>query len=129
MSKVSAANCSDWDSHKPRNPYSGEMNDDVILFCPEHGGTTTPELCEDESHPPPPPLPPCTCPPPKVTAIEDQHGVVASGGWCAPSSTVYTLVTHHEEDCPHYVRPLMFSMPEVAVPRGGITFFATGFGS
>lgn len=33
--------------HKPRNPYSGEMNDDDPAdYCPAHGGTGHPEECD-----------------------------------------------------------------------------------
>ena len=32
--------------HKPRNPFTGEMNDDEPEdYCPAHGGTGTPEDC------------------------------------------------------------------------------------
>lgn len=32
--------------HKPRNPYTGEMNDDDPAdYCPAHGGTGHPEDC------------------------------------------------------------------------------------
>jgi hypothetical protein len=111
-------------THKPRNPHSGEMNDDVNDYCPEHGGIALPENCDDESHPPPPPLPPCTCPVREAVAvvIEDRDGIIASGGWSAPSETLYSLLNDHEESCPHHVPPLRLSMPEVSVDRGAIKF-------
>jgi hypothetical protein len=40
-------------SHKPRNPYTGEMNDDADDYCPEHGGRCAPEVCDHDSHWPP----------------------------------------------------------------------------
>lgn len=41
--------------------------------------------------------------------------LVASGGWCAPSETLYDLMEFETRDG-------LFSLPEVSVPRGGIRF-------
>jgi hypothetical protein len=53
-------------SHKPRNPYTGEMNDDADDYCPEHGGTCVPEDCEDDSH----------WPPERIEQISRAYGIV-----------------------------------------------------
>lgn len=56
---------------KPRNPFTGEMNDDDPEdYCPAHGGTGTPEDCNAN------PLPfgqPCPGPEPRLRYA---HGVV-----------------------------------------------------
>lgn len=41
--------------------------------------------------------------------------LVASGGWCAPSETLYDL-------CELESRDGLFSLPEIAISRGGISF-------
>lgn len=41
--------------------------------------------------------------------------LVASGGWCAPSETLYDLFEMESRDG-------LFSLPEVGMPRGGIKF-------
>lgn len=41
--------------------------------------------------------------------------LVASGGWCAPSETIYTLLELESRDG-------LFSLPEVGITRGGINF-------
>lgn len=41
--------------------------------------------------------------------------LVASGGWCAPSETLYTLTELESRDG-------LFSLPEIGVARGGINF-------
>lgn len=46
--------------HKPKNPLTGEMNDDANDYCPDHGGIALPEHCNDDSHPVEEP-PDCTC--------------------------------------------------------------------
>lgn len=46
-----------------------------------------------------------------------QGGLVASGGWCAPSETLYDLLEMESRDG-------MLSLPEVGVARGGISFTA-----
>lgn len=42
--------------------------------------------------------------------------IVASGGWCAPSETVYTLT---KVSCPE----MLWDAPEIQLARGGIRFF------
>jgi len=42
-------------------------------------------------------------------------GLVASGGWCAPSETLYDLLELESRDG-------MLSLPEVGIARGGISF-------
>jgi hypothetical protein len=116
----SAASCY-W--HKPRNPYTGKMNDDAVLYCPEHGGSASPESCDHESHPTRTP-PTCTCEEFTEPLIPEVEGVVAAGGWCAPTSTYFDVRNvivgpHHAEDCPLYV---VFTLPEVKVARGGIKY-------
>lgn len=43
--------------------------------------------------------------------------LVASGGWCAPSETIYDLFELESRDG-------LFSLPEIAISRGGINFTA-----
>jgi hypothetical protein len=45
-----------------------------------------------------------------------QGNIVASGGWCAPSETVYTLT---DIACPE----MLWDAPEVQLARGGLRFF------
>ncbi len=45
----------------------------------------------------------------------DQGSLVASGGWCAPSETLYDLLETESRDG-------LYSLPEIAVKRGGINF-------
>lgn len=87
--------------HKPRNPYSGEMNDDVYIYCPEHGGHADPDICEDDSHPVPP-MPDCTC---NLNRLGE-----------------YGYGSHHGVACGRYTEPLGMSFPIVQVARGGITY-------
>lgn len=47
-----------------------------------------------------------------------QGDLVASGGWCAPSETVYDIA---EVACPD----MLWDAPEVQLARGGIRFFKT----
>lgn len=42
--------------------------------------------------------------------------IVASGGWCAPSETVYTLTNM---SCPE----MLWDLPEIQLARGGLRFF------
>lgn len=44
-----------------------------------------------------------------------EGSLVASGGWCAPSETLYDLIELESRDG-------MLSIPEVGISRGGITF-------
>lgn len=88
--------------HKPRNPYTGEMNDDAIVYCPEHGGTAKVEVCEHDSHPVPEP-PTCTC--------ERKPGL----DWM--------IGGHHELGCP---LRMFITLPEVKASRGGIKFGGNG---
>lgn len=44
--------------------------------------------------------------------------LVASGGWCAPSETVYTIT---DIACPD----MLWDLPEVQINRGGLRFFRT----
>lgn len=44
-----------------------------------------------------------------------QGGLVAAGGWCAPSETLYDLLELESRDG-------MLSLPEVGIARGGISF-------
>ena len=44
-----------------------------------------------------------------------QGGLVAAGGWCAPSETLYDLLEIESRDG-------MLSLPEVGIARGGISF-------
>lgn len=46
----------------------------------------------------------------------DGGDIVASGGWCAPSETVYTLTNM---SCPE----MLWDLPEVQLARGGLRFF------
>ena len=48
-----------------------------------------------------------------ATSAEKQEALVASGGWCAPSETVYTLLELETRDG-------IFDLPEVTLKRGGI---------
>ncbi|MEU5497969.1 major capsid protein [Streptomyces griseofuscus] len=45
-----------------------------------------------------------------------QGNIVASGGWCAPSETVYTLT---DIACPE----MLWDAPEIQLARGGLRFF------
>ncbi|MDX3345889.1 major capsid protein [Streptomyces sp. ME02-6987-2C] len=45
-----------------------------------------------------------------------QGNIVASGGWCAPSETVYTLTSIA---CPE----MLWDAPEIQLARGGLRFF------
>lgn len=45
--------------------------------------------------------------------VNDGQGLVAAGGWCAPSETVYTMLAPETRDG-------IFSLPEVTLKRGGI---------
>ena len=45
----------------------------------------------------------------------EQGSLVASGGWCAPSETLYDLLETESRDG-------LYSLPEIAVKRGGINF-------
>lgn len=108
--------------HKPRNPFTGELNDDAIFYCPEHGGTATPETCDHNDHPIPEP-PECIC----EGNFRKQEGgaVVGMGGWVAPSVTTFEVGgpffgPHHQNECPYHVIPA--SLPEIKVMRGGLRF-------
>lgn len=46
----------------------------------------------------------------------DQGSLVAAGGWCAPSEVLYDLIDGGES------RDGLLSIPEVGVPRGGLSF-------
>ena len=48
-----------------------------------------------------------------ATSAEKQEALVAAGGWCAPSETVYTLLELETRDG-------IFDLPEVTLKRGGI---------
>lgn len=45
-----------------------------------------------------------------------EGSLVAAGGWCAPSEVIYDLIDGGES------RDGMLSLPEVGVPRGGLSF-------
>lgn len=45
-----------------------------------------------------------------------EGSLTASGGWCAPSETIYSLVGEVE------TRDGILSLPEIGVPRGGVSF-------
>jgi hypothetical protein len=45
----------------------------------------------------------------------EKGSLIASGGWCAPSETLYDLMEMESRDG-------LFSMPEIGVKRGGINF-------
>lgn len=47
-----------------------------------------------------------------------QKDLVASGGWCAPSETMYDIV---DIACPE----MLWDVPEIQLSRGGIRFFKT----
>lgn len=50
----------------------------------------------------------------KVTAVtEDESGIVAAGGWCAPSDTVYALAGRYSCEWPGGDCPLPASKPKV----------------
>lgn len=53
--------------------------------------------------------------PARVRGRNGETGLVASGGWCAPSETLYDLLELETRDG-------MFSLPEVGINRGGIRF-------
>lgn len=47
-----------------------------------------------------------------------QGDVVASGGWCAPSETIYEIA---DVSCPD----MLWDLPEIRLARGGIRYFLT----
>lgn len=46
---------------------------------------------------------------------EGKNSVIAAGGWCAPSETIYDLFSYHTSEG-------TLDMPEVTASRGGISF-------
>lgn len=51
----------------------------------------------------------------RLVGANGATGLVASGGWCAPSETLYDLLELESRDG-------MLSLPEVGIARGGISF-------
>lgn len=49
----------------------------------------------------------------RLTDAKGQKGLAAAGGWCAPSETLYDIVSLESADG-------LYDMPEVGVKRGGI---------
>lgn len=52
----------------------------------------------------------------RLVSAEGAGSLVAAGGWCAPSQVVYDLFAEEES------RDGLLSLPEVGVPRGGLSF-------
>lgn len=88
------AACCYW--RKPRNPYTGEMNDAADDYCSEHGGTAEVDHCEHDAHP-----------------IEPHPDCIHAPG-CLPD------LGYHRQPCPQHIPPITF--PEIRVDRGGIQY-------